>query len=339
MIHPQQAWCIQVSITELCWPATPEGEKTACSNCTKGIAHIKKRHIMSLDDVERAVETLRTFPTESLACPQGRRKVVGCFGAEPLHHPKFPEIVDIFTSKIPDVWNRGLWTSMDWPNYKHTLYGEARPHVERLIGKRPNGGVWEHEKKKHGDGGYLNWNQHKETQVCMHSPIFIGIDEVVTDEKHRNELISKCPYQRDWSPLIGPDFDGQVKFFFCEIAATHSRTRGLNVGVPLSPDCWKGTIDFVPDEHGVPRPVGPYAHQIVAACNGCSGALPTEARRDREFKDDISPKNLVALQLTNSPMIARGDFVPFDEVKIAAYNEQAARDGGWDPVKYIKPKE
>jgi len=285
---------------------------------------------MSLDEVERSVECLKAFPEESMLCPQKRRKVVGCFGAEPLLHPKFPEIVDIFVSKLPNLWNRGLWTSLDWKRYQHPVYGAARPHVERLIGGRPSGAVYEREKRRHGRNGYLNWNMHTETQTCQHSSVLIGIQEVVADEKRRYEMISQCPYQRDWSPLVGPDADGEVKFFFCEIAQTHSRLFGLNVGIPLSSDCWKGELTFAEDESGVMRPQGKFAHQVVAACNRCSGALPLPGRRDLDFQDDISQGNLDKLQ--HSPQVQRGEHAVFD---VQAYKDDAA-DNDARPTRYIK---
>lgn len=334
MINPEQAWCIQVSITELCWPKAADGSLTSCSNCTRGIAHIRKRHIMSLDEISRAVDVLATFPRESAACPQGRRKVVGCFGAETLFHPQFPEVVDIFTAAVPDVWNRGLWTSLDWKTYEHPKYGPARPHVERLIGTRPSGSVWERERSRYGSGGYLNWNMHAESQKCVHSPVLVAISETIKDEQRRYELISQCPYQRDWSPLIGPDADGEVKFFFCEVAQTQSRLFGLNVGIPLSADCWKGEIQFEPDAAGVLRPQGKFAKQIESCCNRCGGATPLPGRRDLEFRDDISPLNVIDLGWRNSPQIKRGEHV---EIDTEEYDE-AEFAGGWNPLKYIRGK-
>lgn len=334
MIHPRQAWCIQVSITELCWPKTPSGQLTSCSNCTRGIAHIAKRHVMKLDDIERALQCLSAFPLESDPCPQGRRKVVGCFGAEPLLHPDFPEIVDLFIQYIPNVWNRGLWTSLDWKTYKHQRYGEAKSHVERIVGHKPNGTVWERQRNRYGDGGYLNWNMHSEKQTCHHSSVLIGIQEAIADENQRYEMISQCPYQREWSPLIGPDADNAIKFWFCEVAQTHSRIFGLNNGILLSDDCWKGDIEFCRTEDGTLIPVGPYAQQIIQNCNRCSGAMPVPGRRDLDFSDDISPANALALLGRGSPQVKRGEHKLFDISDYRAANPQ----NDAVPTRYIKSK-
>lgn len=323
MINPSQAWCAQIALTELCWPKTPEGHLTACSNCTRGIGNIKKRYIMPLDDVERSFAALADFPIASEPCPQGRTKVVGCFGAEAVFHPQFPEIVDISCQCIPEARHRGLWCSQDINNYSHPKYGPVLPHVTKLLG-------WQRDSRPlRGRSGYLNWNQHKPAQNCQHQPVLIGISEAIPDPRKRWDLIENCWVQREWSPIIGPDHNGEIKWYFCEVAQTHDRLFNLGIGLPVEPECWRGEITYVSDpQTGVRQPIGRYAEQIKSACNRCGAALPLRGRRDLEFVDDISPLNAAALRAAGSPMVARGDFV---ESLGEPTDPQA-----WRPEKYIK---
>lgn len=321
MINPSQAWCAQIALTELCWPKAENGQMSACSNCTRGIGHIRKRYIMPLDDVERSFAALADFPLASEPCPQGRQKVVGCFGAEAIFHPQFPEIVDIACAAIPEPWHRGLWCSQDFETYTHPKYGRATPHIARLLGWPPHG--------NYSRAGYLNHNMHSAAQSCEHQPVLVGIGEAVSDPRRRWELIENCWVQREWSPIIGPDHNGELKWYFCEVAQTHDRLFNLGIGLPVEPDCWRGEITFITDpDAGVRTPTGRYAAQIKSACNRCGAALPLRGRRDLEFRDDISPLNLAALREMKSPMVARGDF--------AESLGESTDPASWQPEKYIK---
>lgn len=347
MINPSQAWCLQISTGSECWPMTPGGSKSGCSNCTRGLAHEKRRYLMSLDHIEKALQAVCGFATESAPCPQGRRKVVGLFGAEPLLHPRFPEIVDLFIHYIPDALHRGLWTSLDWPKYISRKWGAAKPHVDRLLGPDCDApwGVHRETHLSHFEKpgirrvGYLNWNRHGDDQVCEHQPVWVSANFVTNgDEKKKWDLISECWVQKNWSPIVGYDANNEPKFYFCEVANSHDRLFDLGVGIPLTPDCWRHSITFSENADGVKVPQGFYADQINACCPGCGSCVPLNGRRDIELKDDISPDNLERLRAIGSPMVARGDFVEFGEFERNSWQELEHRRSGWDPQVYVKRK-
>ena len=318
MIHPQQTWCIQIDVTNAC--------HLHCSNCTRLLDHAKKRFIMSVECFEKVVEAVKDFPTTSAPCPQGRRKVVGMIGGEPLMHPKFPELVDIICDKIPDPRHRGLWTSMDWPNTSHPIWGRHAPHVRKLLGPQPSGAV---HKEHNTNGGYLNWNMHTENLKVHHQPMLVAIKDRVPDEKKRMEMIMDCWVQREWSPSFT-----NKGFFFCEVAAAFDQVFQGNTGIEPSPDCWKGDITFVPDENGVPRPQGPYAEQINTWCQRCGACLRMPGRRDKEDTDDVSPTNLIQLEAVNSPRLKAGAIVEHPIVDVEV--QSAVPDTDWKPFRYIK---
>lgn len=317
MINPSQQWCAQIDITNAC--------HLHCSNCTRMLDHARRRFFMSPDEFEAACKALANFPTESEPCPEGRRKVVGVIGGEPLLHPEFPTLVEIMTSIIPDVTHRGLWTSKDWKNGSHPKWGAYRPYVERLIGDRPTGNV----RKPQNGCGFLNWNMHTDKENSHHQPVLVAVKDVVKDEKRRWELIRDCWVQKTWSSSTT-----HKGFFFCEVAAAFDVVLQGPGGKPLEGDVWRGEIAFVEDENGVPRPVGPFADQIKRWCEGCGACLPMEGRRDNENTDDVSPSNLVQLDAVYSPRVRKGDVKVHDEFE--EYDEEKHRAGGWRPDRYMR---
>jgi hypothetical protein len=299
MIPPRLQWCHQIVVTSVCWPKTPSGDLTACSNCTRLLGHEKKRFIMTPDQFRDVVTVAKDFIYESPPCPQGRKnKVLGIFGGEPLLSPYFGEYVSILCEMVPEPEHRGLWTSVDWPNFVGPRYGPAKPFVEHLLNDAK--GVRK---------GYLNWNMHTVEQHCEHHPVLLAIGDVIKDEKRKWQLISECWLNRDWSAAYALDSRSQVKFYFCEVASSFDRVMNLDSGLPVTKGVWNHDLWFVPNGDGILVPAGAYAGQIFMTCNRCGQALPMKAgRRDLDFVDDISPMNLTSLRDVNSPMMSRGDF-------------------------------
>ena len=313
MIPPRLQWCHQICVTSVCWPKAASGQPSACSNCTRLLGHESKRYVMTPEQFELCLRVARDFVFDSPPCPKGRQnKVIGIFGGEPLMSPHFPTYVDIACDLLP-ARHRGLWTSFDWPNYRNPKWGDAAPLVRRLLGRRNGRPI-----------GYLNWNMHEVGNVCEHHPVLVSISDVVQDERRRWELISECWLNRDWSAAYALDHAGEAKFYFCEIASSFDRVMRLGTGLPVLSGVWNGDLSFVPDDHGVLRPVGPYAAQILASCSRCGQALPVKrGRRDLDNVDDISPSNLTTLRELGSPMVARGDYADFDP---ALYEEPDQAD-------------
>lgn len=317
MLRPSQQWAAQIDICNLC--------HLACSNCTRMLNHAKRRFFMSPDEFESACRSLATFPTDSEPCPQGRRKVVGIIGGEPLLHPEFPTLVDIITHEIPDVTVRGLWTSKDWKNGSHPKWGAYRPHVERLIGTRPTGNV----KKAQNGCGYLNWNMHTDKENSHHQPVLVSISDVIKDEKRKWELIADCWVQREWSSSVT-----HKGFFFCEVAAAFDVVMHGPGGLPLIDRVWDGELAFKENADGVLEPTGPFAEQIKRWCGNCGACLPLPGRRDNEEIDDVSPSNLVQLEAVDSPRVKKGDVEVHNDFE--EYDEEKHREGGWSPYKYMR---
>jgi len=103
MINPAAQWAIQIDVTNRC--------RRTCSNCTRLLAHARERFCMSPWAFRQACAAVHTFPDHSTPDRNGRPKVIGMIGGEPLLHPEFPELCEIMAEEIPDRRHRGLWTS------------------------------------------------------------------------------------------------------------------------------------------------------------------------------------------------------------------------------------
>lgn len=319
MIRPSQQWALQIDITNAC--------HLHCSNCTRLLDHAKTRYFMSPACFEQAIRAVRDFATSSEPCPvgsnnEGRRKVIGLIGGEPLLHPQFPEIVDIFVREVPNVVHRGLWTAKHWPTYIHPKWGAAATQVHRLIGLKPTHNA-KGPSSRH-TSGFLNWNEHLEAMQVRHQPVLVASADLVPDERARWNLIENCWVQQEWSGTCTPK-----GFFFCEVAAHFDMVMQGPGGLPLEPGVWRGELTFETDGAGVRRPTGKFANQINRWCSRCGACVPQAARRDAENRDDVSPLNLVRLQEVESPRVRRGEIVVHE-----APADPDAHRPGWNPKQY-----
>ena len=80
----QQAWNMQIDITNICG--------LDCIYCTRYNKHLRnnQRYNMELDYFEKVLQSLEEWPN-----------IIGIIGGEPLLHPKFEEICEIFNERSP----------------------------------------------------------------------------------------------------------------------------------------------------------------------------------------------------------------------------------------------
>lgn len=210
MIHPRQAWCHQIEVTNVC--------QRACSNCTRCIPY-GDDFFISLEDFSQCLDAVKNFPELGEPGPNMNnygRKVVGMMGGEPTLHPEFPKLCEMMRIAIPDINNRGLWT-----------------------GSKP--GMAKYEKIIHQTfGPASNINFHD--PPSMHQPVLVAIGDLVQagafDTQEMWRLINNCWVQRIWSGTFTAR-----GFFFCEVAGALDWVFHGPGGEPLSPDCWRHDID------------------------------------------------------------------------------------------------
>ncbi len=205
MIDVGVHWSIHLDVTNAC--------SLSCSNCTRLCAQVRKPFFMNLDMVERALESLADFPTESPPDVSGRPKVVGCIGGEPTLHPQFAEIAGMYERILPDCRSRGLWSSGG------RRYEADRPLIKRVF-------------------GYENYNPHNEE--CVHQPVLVAISDVIKDEVEMRRLIDACWVQEKWAATITPK-----GAFFCEVAGALDMVFDGPGGLPVEPGWWRRPLaDF-----------------------------------------------------------------------------------------------
>ena len=280
MIHPRQQWCVQIDVTNAC--------PRKCSNCTRLLAHARKPFFMDMDTFERACAALSEFPTASEPDLQGRRKVVGIIGGEPLIHPEFEQIVAIMCHYFPDPSHRGLWTGLQWRDLRH------RTTVEQLLGGEPSYCV------NPGDTtGYLNENFHDREHPSAHQPALVAVRDVIEDGSTMWKLIDQCWMQSRWASAVTPK-----GFFFCEVAAAFDMIFGGPGGKPLDSDCWRGDIDTFRDQ--IERWCPQCGFCLYDNSMGKMAVPGLPSRLDYEEIDDVSVSNWKALVGLRSPRMEAG---------------------------------
>jgi hypothetical protein len=169
---------------------------------------------MSVEQFKAAAEALKDFPSKSPAEAEGRTKVVGMIGGEPLVHPQFRELCDLLHAAIPARDQCGLWTGLDVTKSVH--YDAIRRTF-----------------------GHANYNNHAK-YPSLHQPVLVAIKDAIPDAEKMWELIGKCWVQEKWSATINPR-----GFYFCEVAAALANILGGPDGLPVEPGCWKRPLkDF-----------------------------------------------------------------------------------------------
>jgi len=175
------------------------------------LGHVKQFFYMSVEQFAQAIECAKTFASDSgpdLGATPARTKVIGMIGGEPLLHPHFECLAEIMQKAIPNKFQRGLWTGIDWRKSRYSSI------IQDVF-------------------GYINENHHKDPRPSLHSPVLVAIRDVVADEDQRNRLIDDCWLQKTWSSAITPK-----GMFFCEVAAAMDTVFNGPGGLPVAANCW-----------------------------------------------------------------------------------------------------
>lgn len=307
MISPGESWCVEVDCTTKC--------PRRCSNCTRLIAHFpqSRQTEMTPEQFRAAVLAVRDFVTDSPPDRHGRRKLIGIMGGEPLVCENFPAYVEIMVELVPRR-HRGLLTGIPWRSHKYAK------HVLKLLGPRPSTAI-----TPTTDMGWINENFHTKEMAVHHQSVLLAAEEVILDRREMWELIQRCWVNEFWSPCVNAS-----GFWFCEVAGAMATAMGdTDEAIPAEPGCWRGEVEFRRGVNGVPFPVGPFSDQIAKWCPRCGIPLPTKSRLDSEGKDDVTPGNLGRLALADSPRVAAGDVVMWQD-----------KDGPqWDAERANCPRE
>ena len=272
MISPAQNRCIQILVTNKC--------EHKCADCSEFVSHIpeEKQFYISLGVFEKALQSLEDFNAQ-----------IGIFGGNPLLHPLFATMMEIYKKHVYLKCRREIWCSKGgklWDRYESVLKDVFYPEL-------------------------ITYNEHTDQYACYHQPVHIAADEVFDGNVTGNpgadiqlmwKLIDNCWVQQRWSSIISP-----LGAYPCEVMAARAMVLGKPAGLPIDKGWWK-------------RPITDWQYQINQLCPKCSMCLPVpEKMRDNEDFDTVSPYWLRELEKVDSPRIKQKKYRVYDIGKLQKF--------------------
>jgi hypothetical protein len=231
---------IQIHITRAC--------NLSCTHCTQGSNFGGRPVMMSLENFEIAVKSLRDYPG-----------VVGVFGGNPTMHPKFPEMCEIL-SKYIGPEHRGLWSN-NLMGHGALCRATFNPSVSNL--------------NVHCDMAALE-EMKRDWPECNpigrydsgHSPVYVSMNDIKElTYQDKVDLINNCDINQLWSSIICQTPHG-LRAFFCEIAGAQAMLMQdgyHDTGLPISDNWWK-------------LPITAFEDQIRSHCFNCG--VPLKGKGD-----------------------------------------------------------
>lgn len=213
---------IQIHITRAC--------DLACSHCTQGSNFGGKPVMMTLENFEIAVKSLKDY-----------FGVVGIFGGNPTMHPQFREITEILRAHIP-FERRGLWSN-NLRGYGNLCQQTFNPAVSNLN---------VHCSQEAYDEMKRDWPESLPIgrYDSSHSPVYVSMDDI-EDLNHQQkvEMINNCDINQLWSAIICQTKFG-LRAFFCEIAGAQAMLTDppYDSGLQVTDNWWKLPISAFEDQ-------------------------------------------------------------------------------------------
>ena len=246
MRSPHQMRIICIDVTNKC--------DLSCSNCMRLLANQDELWEMTPENFRIALRSLEGFPG-----------IIAMIGGNPPMHRNFKELCEIFVAEVPDKMRRGLWTNNV---FKHSdlaqdVFGvfNLNPHdlprgIKSLAKLRSIGWYYE--------------------GTSRHFPLLTAGKDLF-EETEMWDRISECYVNHNWSANIVQN-KGQLRAYFCEIAASFDLARGTDNGVKVVPGWWR-------------RNISEFEDQVAKFCPGCGVPAKLKGHLDFEETDTYSPSN------------------------------------------------
>lgn len=220
----------------------------ACFGCTQGSNLRGKATFITTEEFENACKSLRNPDYWG---------IVGMFGGNPALHPQFGELCEIMRAYFPKE-QRGIWCNH--PRGNGAIMRETfEPWCSNLN---------VHLSQEAFDEFKRDWPESQPfglTEDSRHSPPFVAMKDVISDESERWELISKCDINRYWSAMLCVVPGKGLRGFFCEIAGAQAMlhahdTSWPDTGIQAEPGWWQ-------------RPMEDFSKQVRVHCHSCGVPL------------------------------------------------------------------
>lgn len=254
MRSPSQMHIICVDVTNKC--------DLACSNCTRLLENQDAFWEMTPENFRTALRSLH-----------GYRGIVAMIGGNPCMHRNFEELCQIFREEVPNKAQRGLWTN----NYfKHRKVAEETFGTFNLNAhgvKKAAEQLTDLANTMRKDPRNIVWNY---ADHADHAPLLTAVKDLYPEDQMWDR-ISKCDINQEWSASIVQN-KGELRYYFCEVAASFDLARNEDHGYPIEDGWWKKHIVQMAD-------------QVKRFCPGCGVPAKQKEYKDYEEVDEYTDTN------------------------------------------------
>lgn len=232
-----------------------------CSNCTRLLKNQTEFWDMTVENFREALRSLRGYTGTILM-----------IGGNPCMHKHFTELCEIFIEEVPDKNQRGLFTNnvFDYHDIVVETFG--------FINYNPHGDIRCTESmeklkllKQPADFYGLYYGN------SYHTPLLTAVKDLYDDKEVMWDDISKCDINREWCTSIIQN-KGQLRAYFCEVAASFDLARGEAHGLPVTDGWYKSDITNFVD-------------QVKHFCPGCGAPAKLTGNLDIDQIDTYTKSN------------------------------------------------
>src|SRR5271163_3633601 len=160
-------------------------------------------------------------------------------GGNPCMNKYFPELCAIFVEEIPNQKQRGLWSNniFDYQQVVAETFGmfNLNPHNDKR-------GIKSFERLKQIIPQITYFKGHSH-----HAPLLTAMQDLYPDPEEMWRLIQGCDINRQWSASIVQN-RGELRAYFCEVAASFDLARGEDHGIPVAEGWWLRTMPEFSDQ-------------------------------------------------------------------------------------------
>lgn len=254
MRSPHQMHIICVDVTNKC--------DLACSNCTRLLENQDSFWEMTPDNFRKALRSLHGF-----------RGIVAMIGGNPCMHRNFEELCQIFREEVPNKTQRGIWTNNYFKHRKviEDTFGTYNLNAHGV--KKAAEQLTDLAETMRKDKRNIVWNY---AEHADHAPLLTAVKDLYP-EPEMWERISKCDINQEWSASIVQN-KGELRYYFCEVAASFDLARNEDHGYPIEDGWWKKHIMQMGD-------------QVKKFCPGCGVPAKQKPYKDHEEIDEYTETN------------------------------------------------
>jgi len=220
---------------------------------------------MSLENFRSSLRSLSDFPG-----------MIAVIGGNPCMHRQFEEICKILVDEIPNKHQRGLWSNnvFKYTDLVVEVFGgfNLNPHGDAK-GEMSLAEVY---RRTGGKGNLYEGNS-------VHAPLLTAIKDLYGEEDMWDR-ISNCDINRNWSATIVQN-KGEIRAYFCEVAASFDLARKTDNGMHVVPGWWKQGIEN-------------FSSQIRHFCPGCGAAARLKGSLDKDEIDTFTRSNADLVEIS-----------------------------------------